>query len=191
MNERNLELAKTLKLPKIRHMGIVVEDLDKAIKYYSEIFRIGPWFKANFAGGGENYLRGEQKINTEYETASAFSGKIEYQLIEVKGGDRDACIEHLEKHGEGIHHLGVYVNDIEKRLSAYEALGIGVLQTGTLKSGGKVGGTVAKYAYLDSAAIGGVVFELIQIEFLGTTISSSRFWFELGAISGDLQKLKL
>ncbi len=190
MNERNQELAKALRLPKIRHMGIVVENLDRAIKYYSETFRMGPWFKANFRGG-ENYLGGEERINTEYETASAFSGKMEYQLIEVKGGDRDACLDHLEKHGEGIHHLGVYVKDIEKRLRAYKELGIGALQTGSLKSGGKVGGTVSKYAYLDSAAIGGVVFELIQINFLGMSISSSRFWFELGSISGDLQKLTL
>ena len=190
MNKRNRELAKTLKLPKIRHMGIVVENLDRAVTYYSNTFRIGPWFKANFAGG-ENYLRGEEKIDTEYETASAFSGRMEYQLIEVKGGDRDACLEHLEKHGEGIHHLGVYVKDIEKRLRAYRELGIGTLQTGTLRSGGKVGGTVSKYAYLDTAAIGGVIFELIQINFLGTTIKSSRFWFELGSIAGDLKKVKL
>jgi len=189
MNEANRELVKILRLPKIRHIGIVVENLDKAINYYSDTFRFGPWFKAKFSGG-ENYLRGEERINTKYETASAFSGKIEYQLIEVKGGDRDTCLDHLEKHGEGIHHLGVYINNIEKRLHAYKDMGIGVLQTGILKSGGKIGGTTSKYAYLDSAAIGGVVFALIQIDFLGMNIGSSRFWFELGSISGDLEKLK-
>ena len=190
MNELNRAVARTLKLPKIRHLGIIVKNLDRAIKFYADTFRIGPWFKANFAGG-ENYLRGEERINTEYETASTFFGKMEYQLIEIKGGDRDACMDHFEKHGEGLHHLGVYVNNIEERLRAYRERGIGVLQTGTLRSGGRVGGTVSKYAYLDTAGIGGVIFELIQIEFLGTTISSSRFWFELGSISGDLQKLKL
>lgn len=190
MNTASRELARTLKLPKIRHMGIVVENLDRAIDYYSETFGFGPWFKARFSEG-ENYLRGEERIDTEYETASTFSGKMEYQLIEVKGGDRDSCIDHLEKYGEGIHHLGAYVNNIEQRLHAYETMGIGVLQTGTLKSGGKIGGTVSKYAYLDSAALGGVVFELIQIDVLGVSINSSRFWFELGSIAGDLEKLKL
>ena len=190
MNEKNGELAKILKLPKIRHMGMVVEDLDRAVKYYSDTFRMGPWFKSKVPAG-ENYLRGEEKINTEYETASTFSGKMEYQLIEVKGGDRDACLDHLEKHGEGFHHVGVYVKDIDRRLSACKELGIGALQTGIVRSGGKVGGVVTRYAYLDTAAIGGIIFELLQIDFLGTHISSSRFWFELGSISGNLEKLKL
>lgn len=190
MKDINRELAQKLKLPKIKHMGLVVEDIDRAIKYYSEAFRFGPWFKAKFTGG-DHYLRGKDKIETEYETASTFSGGMEYQLIEVKGGDRDACLEHLEKYGEGIHHLGAYVNNIEQRLLAYKELGIEILQSGEIKSGGKIGGSVSKYAYLDTAAIGGVNFELIQIQFLGMNISSSRFWFELGSISGDLEKLKL
>jgi catechol 2,3-dioxygenase-like lactoylglutathione lyase family enzyme len=191
MDEKAGELARKLKLPRIRHMGIIVEDIGRAVEYYSSAFGLGPWFKARF-GADENYLRGEQKINTEYETASAFSGGIEYQLIRVVGGDRDACIEHYEKHGEGFHHVGVYVNNIEERLRAYEELGIGVLQTGTLTTGGKfygnIGGTVTKYAYLDTESVGGVIFELIQIGFMGTHIASSRFWFELGAISGALEK---
>jgi catechol 2,3-dioxygenase-like lactoylglutathione lyase family enzyme len=190
MNERSRELAKTLKLPKIRHLGMVVEDIDRAIRYYSDTFRMGPWFKS-IVPAGENYLRGDEKIDTEYETASTFSGKMEYQLIEVKGGDRDACLDHLEKHGEGFHHAGVYVKDVERRLSAYKELGIGVLQTGVVKSGGKVGSVVTKYAYLDTAAIGGVIFELIQIDVLGINISSSRFWFELGSLVGSIEKIKV
>jgi hypothetical protein len=115
---------------------------------------------------------------------------MEYQLIEVTGGDRDACLEHLEKHGEGFHHVGVYVNDIDRRLNACEELGIGMLQTGVVRSGGKVGGVTTRYAYLDTVAIGGIIFELLQIDFMGTHISSSRFWFELGALSGGLEKVR-
>lgn len=190
MNERNRELASILKLPTIRHMGIVVKDIERTVKYYSDTFRMGPWFRSK-APAGENYLRGEKKINTEYVTASTFSGNMEYQLIEVKGGDRDACIDHLEKHGEGFHHVGVCVKNIEKRLRAYNDMGIGVLQTGCLKGGGKVGRVVTKYAYLDTMKIGGVVFELIQIDVLGINISSSRFWFEFGSLVGSIEKMKL
>ena len=190
MNERKRELAGVIKLPKIRHMGIVVEDIERAVKYYSDTFRMGPWFKSRVPAG-ENYLQGEEKIDTEYETASTFSGRMEYQLIEVKGGDRDACLDHLERHGEGFHHVGGYVKDIEARLSAYRQLGIGVLQTGTVNSGPKAGGVVTKYAYLDTAAIGGVIFELIQIDLLGFNISSSRLWFELGNLAGSIEKMKV
>ena len=168
---------------------MVVEDINRAVKYYSDAFRMGPWFKSKIPAG-ENYLRGEERINTEYETASTFSGRMEYQLIEVTGGDRDACLDHLEKHGEGFHHVGGYVRNIETRLRTYKELGIGVLQTGVVKSGGKMGGVVTKYAYLDTAAIGGVIFELLQIDVLGINISSSRFWFELGSLAGSIEKFR-
>ncbi|RJP73809.1 MAG: hypothetical protein C4532_03865 [Candidatus Abyssobacteria bacterium SURF_17] len=190
MVEKNGGLARILRLPKIRHMGIVVENIEKAVKYYSDTFQMGPWFKSRVPAG-ENYLRGEKRINTEYETASTFSGKMEYQLIEVKGGDRDICLDHIEKRGEGVHHVGGYVNNIETRISAYKELGVGVLQTGVVHSGRKVGSVVTKYAYLDTAAIGGVVFELIQIDVFGMNISSSRFWFELGSLMGSVEKMKL
>ena len=150
---------------------------------------MGPWFKARVPAG-ENCLRGQKKIDTEYETASTFSGRMEYQLIEVKGGDRDSCIDHLEKHGEGFHHVGCYVKNVEARLRAYEKLGIGVLQSGIVKSGSKFGGVLTRYAYLDTAAIGGVIFELLQIDFLGMHVSSSRFWFEIGSIAGGMEKLR-
>lgn len=187
MNESNENPARKLGLPKIRHIGIVVENIDRTIRYYSDTFRIQPWFKTKFTGG-ENYLRGVDKINTEYATASAFSGKVEYQLIQVTGGERDVCLDYLEKHGEGVHHFGVYVRDLDRRLRMYKEMGVGVLQSGILKSGGKAGGAVSKYAYLDTAGIGGIVFELIQIDLLGIGISSSRFWFELGGITGYLEK---
>jgi catechol 2,3-dioxygenase-like lactoylglutathione lyase family enzyme len=190
MIRKNGEFARFLRLPTIRHMGIVVEDIERAVKYYSDTFRMGPWFKSKIPAG-ENYLRGEKRINTEYETASTFSGRMEYQLIEVKGGDRDICLEHLENYGEGFHHVGGYVKNIEARLSAYREVGIGVLQTGVVKSKGKLGGIVTKYAYLDTAAIGGVIFELIQIGVVGINIGSSRFWFELGNLVGSIEKMKI
>ena len=96
-----------------------------------------------------------------------------------------------EKHGEGFHHVGVYVGDIERRLGACKELGIGTLQSGVVKSGGRMGGVVTQYAYLDTRSIGGVIFELLQIDVLGINISSSRFWFELGSLAGNMEKLKL
>ncbi len=74
MKEINRELARALKLPRIRHMGFIVKDIDKAIRHYSDTFRLGPWFRTTSSKGGENYLRGEQRIDTTYETASTFSG---------------------------------------------------------------------------------------------------------------------
>ncbi|MEI2611616.1 MAG: VOC family protein [Candidatus Promineifilaceae bacterium] len=118
-----------------------------------------------------------------------FPGRLEIQLIQVVGGDRDALTDHLERHGAGVHHVGVYVNNIARWVCFYKEQGITVLQSGVLQSPGSRWGTMTQYAYLDTTGVGGLVLELIQIHVLGFNISSSRFWFELGTWLGQIEKL--
>ena len=181
-------LPAPFKLPPIRHLGIVVTDLASAITHYRTQWGLGPWFKPRFSGG-DNFLHGTEPINTEYALASAFSGPLEIQLIQVVGGDRDALTDHLERHGAGVHHVGVYVNNIARWVCFYKEQGITVLQSGVLQSPGSRWGTMTQYAYLDTTGVGGLVLELIQIHVLGFNISSSRFWFELGTWLGQIEKL--
>lgn len=175
------------KLPPIRHVGIVVTDLAAAMAHYTTCWGLGPWFKPRF-NHGDNFLHGTEPINTEYALASAFSGPLEIQLIQVVGGDRDVLTEHLERHGGGIHHVGVYVKNIARWVRFYKERGLTVLQTGVLQSPGSRWGTVSQYAYLDTTEVGGLVLELIQIKVLGFNIGSSRFWFEWGTLLGQLEK---
>lgn len=183
-----LDLAH-LKLPPIRHIGIVVESLPRAMAYYTEGFRLGPWFKPPF-GPSEHLFQG-QAINTSYTTATAFSGGVEYQLIQVLGGDRDSCLAHLEQYGEGVHHLGAYVTDLPRRLAAYQQVGIGVLQQGSVQGAASRWSPVTHYAYLDSAGVGGVVIELLQLEWAGIPLRPSRPLFELASRLGMLEKVAL
>jgi len=57
-----------------------------------------------------------------------------------------------------LHHLGFIVNDFTERLRACQAAGIEVLQQGGIEEMG----FRIDYAYLDTVATGGVIFELIQ-----------------------------
>lgn len=168
----------------IRHLGVIVADLERALSYYSENFGLGPWYKPRFTGG-ENFLRGVDLIHTEYAIASTFSGGVEFQLIHVRGGDRDVCAEFLEQHGEGIHHVGMYVKNLDECVAAYRARGIGVLQSGRLPSAGQ-NGMVSRYAYLETD---GIVLELIEMAWRGIPIPSSRLVFELGCLSGAVEKV--
>jgi catechol 2,3-dioxygenase-like lactoylglutathione lyase family enzyme len=189
MDEKTRRLAKVLKLPRLSQLGIVVNDINKTVKYLSGTFGIGPWFRAGLSDT-EHYLGGKKKINYETDLVLAFTGKIQIELIEQKEGDRNVYVDHLEKKGEGIHHLGFFVSDIDKRLEAVDKMGIDILQSGTIKSVGKGGGSVTKYAYLDTEEIGGIIIEYIQTKFIGVNIKMSRFWLELGNITGDVEKMK-
>lgn len=190
MNQAAPAVPNVIGFPNVRQIGIVVRSIDQAVKYYARSFGIGPWFQPKFSNK-EHRLKGTEVISDETEMAIAFSGKIQLELIEPVSGNQSIYWEHLEKHGEGIHHLGFYVSDIEKRLDVLAASGIGVLQSGTIHSGGKSGGSVTDYVYLDTAGTGGVLLELIQTKFLGVNIRMSRFWFELGCLTGDIDRIKI
>jgi hypothetical protein len=59
-------------------------------------------------------------------------------------------VEFLENNGEGIHHIGIYVPDFDKRLENYRQMGVNVLQQGK---------GMRRYAYLDTKP---VMLELIE-----------------------------
>ncbi len=179
---------KALSLPPVRQIGIVTRDLPKTVEHYRQVYGIGPWFRSRFTDE-QHYLKEERQIRFDLDIALAFAGKTQYEVIEHKGGDRSIYLDHLERHGEGIHHLGYYVDDFEERLASCRDCGIKVLQSGVLKSSGGLGGSVTKYAYLDTTPTGGVIFELIETSAMGMKIVPSRFWFELGALMGDLEKM--
>jgi catechol 2,3-dioxygenase-like lactoylglutathione lyase family enzyme len=190
MKQINTDLLKTLALPQVRQIGIVVEDLPKTAQFYSKLYGIRPWFRSKFTDE-QHYLSGKRPIHFDLDIALAFAGKVQYEIIEHKGGDRNIYVDHLEKHGEGVHHLGFYVDDFDERLASCRNCGIKVLQSGVLKSGGNLGGSTTKYAYLDTTQTGGVIFELIETSAMGMKIKPSRPWFELGAAMGDLEKMRV
>jgi catechol 2,3-dioxygenase-like lactoylglutathione lyase family enzyme len=66
----------------------------------------------------------------------------------------------LDKHGEGVHHLGLPVDDLDEATAAYGKLGHQILQSGGWGDDGKKNS--GRYAYMDTDAIGGVTAELIR-----------------------------
>ena len=190
MNQSVPTIPGEFGFPDIRQIGVVVQSIDRAVRSYARSFGIGPWFRPKFTQE-EHRLRGKEAINDEIEIAIAFSGKTQIELIQPVSGNQSIYWRHLETHGEGIHHLGFYVSNIAERLAALSKIGIDVLQSGVIHSSGKLGGgSVTDYAYLDTADAAGVILELIQTRFLGLNIRMSRFWFEIGSITGDVDRMK-
>jgi methylmalonyl-CoA/ethylmalonyl-CoA epimerase len=66
----------------------------------------------------------------------------------------------LRAHGEGIHHLGLPVDDLDGAISKYKGLGYGVVQSGAWGDVGKKGS--GRYGYMGTDSIGGVTVELIH-----------------------------
>ncbi len=147
------DLKKLLGLNEVNQIGIVVKDVERAIRNYSDIFGIlfptvvvREYFNMTYRGKPGNF---------RIKAALGMLGQLQIELIEVLEGET-IYGEFLKEKGEGLHHLGFIVKNMEDRIRALESLGIGILQ-----SGERVG---SRFAHMDTERIIGVIFEFIERE---------------------------
>jgi methylmalonyl-CoA/ethylmalonyl-CoA epimerase len=133
-------------------VGVVVKDIDETLRFYEKMFGFGPFEvrdvdypNATYYGKTAGY-RGKR--------AFFYLGPIQIELIELKDG-KTIHEEFLREKGEGLHHVGFEVKDLEAAKKKAEESGLKVIQGFTRPDG-------SGFAYLDSDRVGGVVMELIQ-----------------------------
>jgi methylmalonyl-CoA/ethylmalonyl-CoA epimerase len=144
------EVIEQLQLPAVGQIGVVVENVDRAIAFYQSAFGLGP-FDVREMGAPNVWDRGEEKP-IKARLAFADLGGVQLELIQILEGD-SFHLEFLREHGEGIHHLGFFVPDFKAKVEKAKAMGFRVLQTGPFG---------LAYAYLDTRQPGGIIFELIM-----------------------------
>lgn len=97
-----------MKLGKIIHLGIVVEDLEKAVKIYEESLGIGPW---EIQDAREFFA--QMKVNGGYgleiRTAMFHGEGYEIELITPTGGG--VYVDWLRERGPGLHHVKFETED--------------------------------------------------------------------------------
>lgn len=137
-------MARKLELKTVDQIGIVVRDIDKVVESWSELFGIGPWTYMELGGTDEKGRSGKARL------AFAYLGPVQIELIQCIEG-RIFHSDFLEEHGEGLHHLGFYVDDVDAEAANLVEQGCKVLST---MPGG--------YAYMGTGGPGGVIFEVIR-----------------------------
>jgi methylmalonyl-CoA epimerase len=128
-------------IEKIDHIGIVVKDLARAIKVYSD-------------GLGLKVKRIEQSEEFQVKVAFLPAGEVLVELLEPTGPGM--IQDFLKEHGEGLHHICYRVADIKKTL---EDVG-GKLKLRDKKP--RPGGAGSKVAFLDPQGIFNVETELVE-----------------------------
>jgi methylmalonyl-CoA/ethylmalonyl-CoA epimerase len=130
-------------LTRIDHVGIACRDLDEAIARYQRTF-------------------GLEVVSTEVNEAQGVreamlgAGPGYVQLIEPLGADTPVG-KFLARRGEGIHHIGYGVADIEAALASISATGVRLVDERP-----RHGSMGASIAFLHPADLGGVLTELVQ-----------------------------
>ena len=118
---------------KVDEVGIMVKDLDKAVELLTKL-GIGPWTRLSDRAKTEKFYRGKP-ANYKLKIAIAWIGDVEIELLQHIEGE---CIqkEILERQGEGIYHIGYFVDDIDKEVADLKAMGLEPVQWGRMMEGG-------------------------------------------------------
>jgi len=145
-------------LARIDQLGILVEDLDDSIAAYSELFPVTTWRGYLYTPKTVPELgyRGEPGEFSFWVALSDLQPQIE--LIQSVSGP-SIYTEWLDRHGPGLHHVGIITDSLAADVETLEAQGLVVSQSGRGYGLEGDGG----FAYFDSLALLGVVIELIEI----------------------------
>ncbi|MES0864336.1 VOC family protein [Ruegeria sp. SCPT10] len=130
----------------ISQIGVVVRDLDKTMKLYTDLLGWGPWnvYEHKEPSLHGTHLRGKP---SKYSMlcAETMVGDMCYELIQPLEGD-SIYKEWLEEHGEGLHHIAV-MKPTPKDSDEFKDL---MAKSGAnMLMGGKIGESIEFY-YLDS-----------------------------------------
>jgi len=135
-------------LTRIDHVGIACHDLASAVAFYESTFGL------IVASREENAEQGVREALLR--VADAPAGASYVQLLEPLGPDTPVG-RFLARHGEGVHHIGYGVTDIEAALASIGAAGVRLIDARP-----RHGSMGASIAFLHPKDVGGVLTELVQ-----------------------------
>lgn len=130
-------------IDKIDHIGIAVNSIAEMIKFYQGI--LGLEIK------GTEIVE-EQKVKTAFIPV----GDSEIELLESMSPDGPIA-KFIEKKGEGIQHIALKVDDIEKTLEELKQKGVKLIDEVP-----RYGAGGAKIAFIHPKSTNGVLLELCQ-----------------------------
>ncbi len=131
----------TFRLLGLDHVAVAVRDLDEAMR---------PWLALGLRRGDREVVA-EQGV----EVQMLHAGDVRIELVAPLGPDTPVG-RYLEKHGPGIHHLALAVDDCAEAVAAAEAAGLRMVDRAP-----RAGAHGTRIAFVHPAATGGVLTELV------------------------------
>jgi len=127
----------------IDHIGIAVKSIDSALQFWEGTLGIK-------CTGVEEVA--EQRVKTAFLPLE----DSEVELLEATSDDSPVA-KFIEKKGEGVHHLAIRVDDLDKALAELKEAGVRLIDEHPRKGAGG-----AMIAFIHPSATGGVLLELSQ-----------------------------
>jgi len=142
----------------VTQVALIVKDIEATKQKYAEFFGVEA---PPTVTGGEYEVTGTKYMGNPAPRAGAklaffnVGPSLALELIEPNG-EQSTWQDHLDKHGEGLHHIAFNVKGMDSKLEACEKLGMITTQRG------KYGSGTGEYAYLDATKDLKLFVELLE-----------------------------
>ena len=156
-----LNIQSKINLPPVSQIGVVVKELDPAMEYYTNTLGLGNFDRIIDVLPDNNWYMGE-KTPVRFRIGQAKWGAMEFELVQPMEG-RSIHRDFLNINGEGLHHLGVIVDDYEKIVDSMNKNGFAALQI--METYFPEKDKWVRSAFFDTNKVGGVILEILQRPF--------------------------
>ena len=138
----------------VLQMSVVVRDLEAAMRTYVEEYGLGPWEIYEFNPETVRGMHeGGEPVESSWRLALAQVGRVQWELIEPLD-ERSTYARFLADHGEGVHHVGLAVDEYDAAIGELGRKGRQVV------FGGEYNGVT--FAYLGTDVDLGVITEIFS-----------------------------
>ena len=134
---------------KVEQLGFVYKDVEKQAKIFEETFNMPKFAILPETTQVVKYRGKDSKVNTKIAISRQFN--IQIELIQLIEGE-SVFKEFLDQGKEGIHHISLFIEDIDSYIEYFENRGIEMVYSGSI--GKRV------YVYFDTVDILGMFLEV-------------------------------
>ncbi len=139
----------------VRQNGYVVRDIEAAMRHWSDVVGVGPWFFVERAPIREFRYRGAPS-QVELAIALANSGDLQIELIEARNDAPSMYRDFLQAGNEGLQHVAYWTESFADDKARLLAAGYRIGHEGLI-------GDYGPFVYFDTGAHPGAVVELSDV----------------------------
>jgi hypothetical protein len=139
----------------MRQIGVVVHDIERAMRHWIDVCGVGPWFYAERLPLTAFSYRGERHDDIHVSVALANSGDVQIELIQQRCETPSMYKDFLAGGGEGMQHWSSWPEDYDARLERALANGYTIGQQGDSARG--------RFVYLANEGHPGTVIEMAHM----------------------------
>jgi methylmalonyl-CoA/ethylmalonyl-CoA epimerase len=149
-------MAEDMQCEKLQ-ICVVVKDLDEAMKRYSDLLGIGPFLIYSVDSTELGVTREGKPTDYKVRVGMAKMGGAVLELLENLRG-QTIWKDFYDEHGEGMHHIGLFVKNYPAALAAFTDRGFKVTVDGPIAAQERTG----RFTYIESQERLGTTFELLD-----------------------------